>query len=110
VRFLIDAMFHPLVADQLSARGHDAVSPISLGTPRMLDEAVIDLAISDSRIIVTENMADFASVTRCTVLFALKDWWPREALAQRLTAALERWATANPEPGKYARWLEAEFR
>ena len=110
MRFLIDAMFPPHVADQLNARGHDAVSPVSLGLPRMPDAAVIQLAVSDVRVIVTENMGDFASVTSCTVLFALKAWWPREALAQRLTTALDRWANANPEPGSWARWLEAEFR
>jgi hypothetical protein len=110
VRFLIDAMFPPQVGHQLNTRGHDAVSPVSLGTPRMLDEAVIYLAISEARVMVTENMGDFAYVTRCSVLFALKEWWPREALAQRLTTALERWATANPEPGLWPRWLEAEFR
>jgi hypothetical protein len=50
----------------------------------MLDEAIIGLAVSDARVIVTENMSDFASARRCTLLFALKDWWPREALSQRL--------------------------
>ena len=76
----------------------------------MLDEAIIGVAISDARVIVTENMSDFASVSRCTVVFALKDWWPREALSQRLTVALDRWANAAPEPGLWARWLDAEFR
>jgi hypothetical protein len=76
----------------------------------MSDAAVIERAISDARVIVTENIGDFASVTRCAVLFVLKDWWPREALAQRLATAVERWANANPEPGLWARWLDAEFR
>ena len=76
----------------------------------LADVVLIDIAISQDRVIVTENWRDFAPVTRCTALFVRKNWWPSEALTSRVVAAIARWASANPEPGVYARWLDAEFR
>ena len=110
MKFLIDAMLPSQTAKELNASGHDAISPWSLGSPRLADSVLIDMAIADGRVIVTENMSDFASVTRCTVLFVRKDWWPPEALSSRVAAALDSWASANPEPGFWARWLDAELR
>jgi hypothetical protein len=103
-------MLPPQIADQLNALGHDAISPWTLGTPTLPDAAVIERAISEGRVIVTEDMGDFAGVTRCSAVFVRKSWWPPEVLAPRLTTALSRWAEANPEPGFWARWLDAEFR
>ena len=76
----------------------------------MPDEVLIEIATTNSRVIVTENIRDFAKVTTCPVVLVRKSWWPPEALSRRLAAALERWATANPEPGPWPQWLDAEFR
>ena len=110
MRFLIDAMLPPQVADQLNALGHDALSPASLGSPSLPDRVLIDIAASDARVIVTENISDFASVTRCTVLFVRKDWWPQAALVPRIAAAVDRWANIDPNPGPWAVWLPTELR
>jgi hypothetical protein len=98
------------IADELNALGHDAISPLSLGEPTLADVELIAIATSQERVIVTENWRDFASVTRCAVLFVRKSWWPAAGLAQRLTAALIRWSDSNPERGPWAHWLEAEYR
>lgn len=110
MRFLIDAMFPPQVAQQLNSHGHDAISPGSLGLYELSDRALVALATGEQRVIVTENAKDFAWVTTCPVLIVLKSWWPAQGLTPRMTASLERWATANPEPGPWPQWLDAEFR
>jgi hypothetical protein len=109
VRFLIDAMFPPQVADSLNAHGHDAVAPAGLGAHNLPDDVLIQIATAERRVIVTENASDFAHVTTCTVLFVRKSWWPR-ALATRLAASLARWAAANRDPGPWPHWLDVEFR
>lgn len=110
MRFLIDAMFPPQVAERLHAAGHDAVTPTQLGADDLPDEVLIELAAAGDRVIVTENAADFAHVTTCVVLFVRKSWWPVKALAPRLAEALERWGAAHPDPGTWPHWMEAELR
>jgi hypothetical protein len=110
VRFLVDAMFSPEVVDHLNAAGHEGITPRQLGAPNLGDHVLVDAAARDGLVIVTENIADFAHVRTCAVVFVLKAWWPGRALPSRLAAALDRWALANPEPGLWARWMEAGVR
>ena len=110
MRFLIDSMFPPEVTQYLNAHSHDARSPVDLGAHNLPDDVLVEIAAVDRRVIVTENASDFAHVTECPVLLVRKEWWPPEALATGLAAALDRWAAANPEPGQWAHWLEAELR
>jgi len=110
MRFLIDSMFPPLTVENLRASGHDAVSPSELGAHDLPDDILIEVATDQNRVIVTENVGDFAQVTTCAVLFVRKSWWPQPAIGLRLAVALDRWAKANPEPGPWAVWLDAEFR
>ena len=110
MRFLVDAMLPPRTATILNARGHDAVSPADLGAANLPDTVLIHLASEQGRLIVTENARHFADVTTCPVLFVLKVWWPRKTLAADLALALDRWAVANPDPGYWSHWLDAEFR
>ena len=110
MRFLIDAMFPPRLAQELSSRGHDAISPGTLGLYNPPDRALVALATAEQRVLVTENAKDFAWVTSCPVLIALKSWWPAQGLADHMAASLERWSIANPEPGPWPQWLDAEFR
>ena len=110
MRFLIDSMLPPRVAELLSDAGHDATTPSLLGAHNLPDEILVQLAAADRRVIVTENASDFAAVTTCSVLFVRKSWWPASSLASRLAAALERWASANPAPGPFAHWLPEELR
>jgi Domain of unknown function (DUF5615) len=110
VRFLIDSMLPPRVADLLGAAGHDATTPTQLGAHNLPDDVLVQLAASDERVIVTENASDFAATTACPVLLVRKAWWPAASLAETLAGALDRWAKANAEPGRWAHWLPAQLR
>lgn len=110
MRFLVGAMLPPQVAERLNAAGHDAVTPAQLGADNLPDEALIQVATAQQRVIVTENASDFAHVTTCVVLFVLTSWWRSDTLAPRLAEALDRWAAAYPDPGIWPHWLDAELR
>lgn len=110
MKFLIDSMLPPRVAELLSDAGHEATTPYALGAHNLSDDILIQLAAAQGRVIVTENASDFAAVTTCFVLFVRKSWWPASSLAPRLAVAIERWGSANPAPGPFAHWLPAEFR
>jgi len=110
LKFLIDSMLPPQVADLLNAAGHDATTPVQLGAHNLPDEVLVQLASAGGRVIVTENASDFAAVSVCPVLLLKKEWWPAESLSQKLAAALDRWATSNAEPGLWAHWLNADLR
>lgn len=110
MRFLIDAMLPPAVAELLNAAGHDATTPLQLGAHTLSDDVLVELAVEEDRVIVTENASDFSAVTACTVLFVRKSWWPSPSLVPKLGEALVRWAAANPEPGSWPHWLAADLR
>jgi predicted nuclease of predicted toxin-antitoxin system len=110
VRFLIDSMLPPQVAELLIAAGHDATTPTQLGAHNLPDDVLMQLAGADDRVIVTENASDFAATTACPVLLVRNVWWPTASLAQTLSRALDRWANANAKPGRWAHWLPAELR
>jgi predicted nuclease of predicted toxin-antitoxin system len=110
VKFLIDAMLPPEVASRLRQAGHEAAVPADLGAHNLPDDHLIQTASAEGLVIVTENVSDFAGVVSCPVVLVRKTWWSRQALAAGLSAALNRWAEENPEPGHWARWLEAKFR
>jgi predicted nuclease of predicted toxin-antitoxin system len=110
LKFLIDAMLPPSVAELLHALGHDATTPSSLGAHNLSDDVLVQLAGAENRVIVTENASDFAAVTDCPVLFVRKSWWPTRSLASNLASALDRRAEANPEPGPWSHWLPSDLR
>ena len=110
MRFLVDSMLPPVVAELLGAAGHDATTPYLLGAHNLPDDTLIQLAAVEGRVIVTENASDFAAVTTCPVLFVRKSWWPTSSLGPGLAAALGRWAAANPDPAPFPHWLAAELR
>jgi hypothetical protein len=110
MRFLIDAMLPPRIKDDLAASGHAALSPTDLGAHNLPDDALIQIATAEKLVIVTENASDFAHVLTCPVILVRKSWWRPQRLEPELTAALDRWAVANPDPGKWAHWLDAELR
>lgn len=102
-------MLPPGVAEDLLAKGHEAVTPEGLGAQDLSDEQLVDIATAEGRVIVTENASDFVHVSTCSVLVR-KTWWPAAALRSQVSAALERWAADNPEPGNWPHWLPAELR
>lgn len=110
MRFIIDSMFPPEVCERLRRLGHEAVSPKDLGGHNLPDSALVQIAIDQGFVIVTENARDFAPVPDCSVILVRKSWWPVNRLAAGLATAVDRWASSNPEPGHWAHWLDAEFR
>jgi hypothetical protein len=103
-------MFPPRIKDFLNNLGHDAILPADLGAHNLPDDVLVNIATAERRVIVTENASDFAQVTTCTVLLVRKTWWPRGRLGDGLGRALDAWSAANPDPGPWSHWLEAEFR
>ena len=110
MKFVINSMLPPRLAELLDAAGHDARTPTQLGAHNLPDDVLVQLAAADDRVIVTENASDFAAITACPVLLVRKAWWPAASLAETLAGALDRWATTNAEPGCWAHWLPAELR
>lgn len=109
MKFLVDSMLPPRTAELLGAAGHDAATPAQLGAHSLPDDELIRLAAHERRVIVTENARDFANAP-CPVLLVRKSWWPATTLAEKLNAAIDRWASANPEPGPWAHWLTTDLR
>jgi len=114
VRWLIDEMLPPATASELQRRGHDALSVADLGLIGQPDPAVFDCAVTQQRIIVTENFRDYAVLLEqrlrnnepcVSVIFVRKaDLSPRGALPARLAARLHAWAEANPDPYLGPHW------
>ena len=63
VRLLIDEMYTPAVAEQLRARGHDALAVREVLELRALpDRALLEWATADGRAVFTENVSDFLAL------------------------------------------------
>lgn len=116
MRFLIDEMFSPQVADRLRDTGHDAVHVEDVTLTGAEDAHVLAYAADAQRVVVTENVADFVplldqrtalglSVT--PVVVALKRSLPSGAgaLVYHLTQRLNWWAEKNPTPYRHVHWL-----
>jgi hypothetical protein len=110
MKFFLDEMLPHQAGRILAGLGHDATSPEELHKRELPDPEIVRLCASEGWVIVTENWEDFAEVRTCTVVLVIKGWWPGQTLAHRLATALDRWAAANPEPGNWARWLDANLR
>ncbi|WP_245645584.1 DUF5615 family PIN-like protein [Pseudonocardia acaciae] len=105
VQLLLDEMYPAALADLLRERGHDvhAVSGSELAGSD--DAAVLDAATAEHRCLVTENVRDFAVLTRhaghAGVLFVHGRRWPRTpAGIPRLAAALHAAIAQGRMPGK----------
>jgi predicted nuclease of predicted toxin-antitoxin system len=113
VRWLIDEMLPPSLADELNSRGHDALDVRSAGLAGTSDEEVYSHATEDERTIVTENFADYAVLAEgptapdeptVVVVFVRKSSFPAQGLAHHLAAHLDAWAQQNPEPFAGVHW------
>jgi predicted nuclease of predicted toxin-antitoxin system len=116
VRFLIDEMFSPAVARHLTDLGHDALHVRDLGLSGSTDDEVLDRAIAEDRVVVTENAVDFvalldtatsAGLVTAPVVLALKRTLPADAgaMANGLAKRLARWADDHPDPYRHVHWL-----
>ena len=107
-------MLPPATAAELHALGHDAVGVAETGLAGSDDITVYETAVEQQRVVVTENVADFATITKdhlaagelsVLVVFVRKHRHPRgSALAPALAKHLHRWATGNPNPYPGVHW------
>ena len=99
-RFLLDEMYPPAAAALLRIRfGHDAFGVREVGLGATPDVDVAEVARAQGRVLVTENVADFAAERDLAVLFVLKRTLPSGGgLAAALAARLDAWAKENPDP------------
>lgn len=101
-------MLSPNAAGALNELGHDAVSVQAAGLLGAPDQDVFDLAVREVRVIVTENVADFAVLLqRCmsreepcvpVVFVRRSDFPPKGGLAKQLAVHLHAWATQDADP------------
>jgi hypothetical protein len=111
---LLDEMLPQQAAQELVTRGHDALTVGDVGLAGRPDDEVFDYAVAERRLLVTENVADYATLLSqrlsqnqpCTpVLFALKSSFPRRgSLGRNLAVRLDEWARVHPNPYIGAHW------
>ena len=104
MRFLIDQMFPHATCELLNAKGHDAIHVRDRGVDARPDPEVVAVAAAESRIIVTENIKDFAGEHGVTVLCVVKSRLAPQGMHTHLAALIDRWASANPEPYLGLHW------
>ena len=82
----------------------------------LTDEQLLDVAVAEERVLVTENVVDFVALLQeyvghgsdvVPVVFVLKTSLPRDAmrLSRALAERLDAWAEEHPEPFPTAYWL-----
>jgi hypothetical protein len=59
VKLLLDEMLSPVIAARLRERGHDVQAVSGSGHEGLSDSDVMELARSESRAVVTNNLVDF---------------------------------------------------
>lgn len=65
MRLLLDEMIGPRVAEALRQRGRDAIAVAERSGLRSLpDQAVLEFAQEDERLVVTRNITDFARLSQ----------------------------------------------
>lgn len=116
MKLLLDEHFSPEIARQLRARGHDVVAAAELPDLNGLTDAdLLAWAGAETRVLVTEDVADFVELHRRSVLrgrphagliFTSPRGFPRTRRAiGRLVAALEELLGAGVDLEGDARWL-----
>jgi hypothetical protein len=107
MRLLLDEHFSPRIATEMRKRGHDVTAARALPAVHGLSDAeLLELATSQRRALVTENVADFVELHRAAVvsgrrLFGLIFTSPRRfprtsAAIGKLVHALDTVLTGNP--------------
>jgi Domain of unknown function (DUF5615) len=113
---LLDEMFSPAIADELTARGIDCLAVVADRLLRALsDLEVFETALLESRVIVTNNVADFESLRRAReaaggqvpgLIYTSDLTFPRtRAYVSRLVTALEAAAACHAADRHGVLWL-----
>ena len=116
MRLLIDEMHSPRVAEALRADGWDAVAVVAESSLRSLsDESLLALAAESGRVIVTEDVGDFARLaamttaagdSHCGIVITSQARFIRRppAYPNNLIEALRRFLAAPPVDGDTWVW------
>ncbi|MBA3744190.1 MAG: DUF5615 family PIN-like protein [Sporichthya sp.] len=99
-------MFPAAVCPLLRERGHDALHVFDLGLGSRPDTQIIAAALADGRVIVTENVADFAAVPEFVVFCVRKSKLTARPRAAALADLIDAWARTNPDPYRGLHWPE----
>lgn len=110
-RLLLDEMFSPEIAPELSKRGHDvAAVAADPGLVGLADEQILEWATEQNRCLVTENVKDFEVLRRALAAQArahagLLYTDPRRFLRDRrfagaLVVALDKAIASGQVPGR----------
>jgi hypothetical protein len=104
VLFLIDEMFPPVTCRRLAEGGHDAVHVRDRGVDARPDRDVAAVAAREHRVLVTENVKDFAGQHGIVILCVLKSRLPAQGMSEHLAETLDAWAAAHPDPYVGLHW------
>ena len=98
--FLTDEMFPAAAAEILQTKyGHHAVHVGEVGLRAADDTQVAAAARAEGRVVVTENVADFAAERDLVLVFVLKENLPAGGgQAAALARILDRWDRDHPDP------------
>jgi hypothetical protein len=104
--FLIDEMFPATAAGLLRDKyGHDAVHVSDVGLRGATDPQVAATARAEGKVVVTENVADFAAERDVVLIFVLRRNLPAGGgQAPALAAVLDRWHHEHPDPYLGPHW------
>lgn len=115
MRWLIDEMLPHEAAELLHNLNHDAVSVVKAGLGATDDGEVYAAAVSQGRVIVTEDAGGFIPLAKedldslrpsVAIVLVRKDRLGRGgAMARNLADALHHWAQENPDPYHGPHWL-----
>src|SRR5688500_16389256 len=108
MRFLIDEMFPPETCKRLANRGHDVVHVKDRGVDARPDPEVAAVAAREGRVLVTENVKDFATEHDIIIVCVLKSRLRQQGMAEHLAQMLDAWATGNPDPYVGVHWPRSE--
>ncbi len=95
MRFLVDINLSPRLADQLGALGHDVVHAWSLGLGSAPDEALLDRAPSEERVLLSAD-SDFGTILAVTRATTPSVLYLRGVSGRRVDDLMARLAAALP--------------
>lgn len=110
MRFLIDEMFPPATCRHLLECGHDAVHVRDRGADARPDAEVAALAARERRVLVTENVKDFARAEGIAIVCVLKSRLRVRGMDRHLADVLADWAAAQEDPYLGLHWPSVPSR
>lgn len=96
MRFLVDQNLSPRLVEKLNSLGHDAVHASALGLQAATDEAVLDRARSDGRVVVSAD-SDFGTILAATRARTPSVLYVRGTSGRRVESILARISAALPQ-------------